>query len=59
MGPNQIYKHLHNNGNHKQNEKQLTDWEKIIANDVINKALISKLYQQFIQLNIKKISSPI
>ena len=32
-------------------ERQPTEWEKIFANDVTNKGLISKIYTQ---LNIKK-----
>ena len=31
-----------------------TEWEKIIANNVTDKDLISKIYKQLIQLNIKK-----
>ena len=31
-----------------------TDWEKMFANDIPSKALISKIYKEFIQLNIKK-----
>ena len=30
---NQIYNLFHNKGNHKQNERQLTEWERILANN--------------------------
>ena len=30
------------------------EWEKIFANDAIDKCLISKIHKQLIQLNIKK-----
>ena len=35
-------------------KRQPTEWEKILANDVTHKRLISKIYKQHIQLNIKK-----
>jgi len=32
----------------------ITEWEKIFANDVTDEKLISKIYKQLMQLNIKK-----
>ena len=40
-------------------KRQCTDWEKIFVNDAIDKGLVSKIYKQLIQLNIKKANNPV
>ena len=38
----------------QKTKRQPSEWEKIFANDVTNKGLISKMYKQLIQLYIKR-----
>ena len=54
MGPNEIYKLLYRKGTINKMKRKPTGWQKIFANEVTDKGLVSKIYKQLMWLNIKK-----
>ena len=54
MGPHQHKKLLHSKGNNQQNEKAMDGKEKIFANDISDKGLVSKICKNLLNSTPKK-----
>ena len=59
MGPNETSKLFTAKETINRTKRQPSEWEKIFANKSMDKGLISKIYKQLMQLNIKKTKNPI
>ena len=50
---------MHSKETINKTKRQPSEWEKIFANETMDKGLISKIYKQLMEPNIKKTNNPI
>ena len=58
MGPNKIKSFCTTKETVSKVKRQPSEWEKIIENEITDKGLISKIYEQLIQINARKTNNP-
>ena len=59
LGPDQLKSFCTAKETISKVKRQPSEWEKIIANETMDKGLIFNIYKQLIQLNIRKTNNPI
>ena len=59
MGPNELKSFCTAKKTINGMKRPLSEWEKIFANEAIDRGLISKIYNQLMQLNIKNTNNPV